>query len=596
MTFIPQNIIDEVVARNDIVSVVSDYVQLEKRSGSNLFGLCPFHPEKTPSFSVSPGKNFFYCFGCHEGGNVIKFIQKIENLSFPEAVQFLAKRVGMEIELDESPEARQKQAEYKQMLACLLDAARFYYKSFKSPQGKAAERYLYQRRGLRSQVVTSFGLGYAPEEWSALNQELLSHSYPQELLVKLGLSRRSTQGNYYDFFRDRVMFPIFDHLGTLRAFGGRIMGEGEPKYLNSPDSAVYNKGRYLYALNFARKSRSDHYILCEGYMDTISMYEAGFTNCVAGLGTALTREQARLLSQYTDKVILAYDPDQAGRSAALKAIPHLEREQIECRVLVLPDGYDPDEYIHKYGKERFAALLERALPALDFRLYLAKEEASTAQGSLDVLLYQDLATNILAGEANAVIRELYTDKLARDLRISPASILQVIEQKRRGDKSQPTPTIINQPTQEKFRLNQATMIYLVALLDDNDLVCDPELKPDLEDFQPEVRPLMLQLLEEAENQHLTMPVLLNCLSEQAPKLRLEEALLPYLSRMRKSELRDPAIYARQALTQLKTQRLEAEKNLFLEQLNTTPSPEEQANLLRKLQENSQALNDLKQEV
>lgn len=593
MTFIPQNIIDEVVARNDIESVVSDYVQLEKRSGSNLFGLCPFHPEKTPSFSVSPGKNFFYCFGCHEGGNVIKFIQKIENLSFPEAVQFLAKRVGMEIELDESPEARQKQAEYKQMLACLLDAARFYYKCFKSPQGKAAERYLYKQRDLRPQVVTSFGLGYAPEEWSALKQELLSRKYPQEVLVKLGLSRRSTQGNYYDFFRDRVMFPIFDHLGTLRAFGGRIMGEGEPKYLNSPDSLVYNKGRYLYALNFARKSRSDHYILCEGYMDTISMYEAGFSNCVAGLGTALTKEQARLLSQYTDKVILAYDPDLAGRSAALKAIPHLEREQIECKVLLLPDGIDPDEYLHKFGRERFAALLDRALPALDFRLYLAKQEASTDQGSLDILLYQDLATDILAGETNAVVRELYTDRLAKDLRISPASILQVIEQKRRGEQAQTSPTVSSRPTQDKFSLNQATMIYLVALLDDNDLARDPELRPEVEDFQAELAPLMLRVLEEAENRHLTMPVLLNCLSEQAPKLRLEESLLPYLSRMRKSELRDPEIYAREALTQLKTQRLEAEKNQLLEQLNNTTIPEEQASLLRKLQDNTQALNDLK---
>lgn len=592
MAFIPQNVIDEVVARNDITSVISDYVQLERKGGANLFGLCPFHAEKTPSFSVNSSENFFYCFGCHEGGNVIKFIQKIENLNFPDAVQFLAKRVGMEIELDESPEAKKRQDEYKLMLKCLLDAARFFYRSFKSPAGREAENYLYNKRRLSQQVVTSFGIGYALEDWESLNNHLLSLGYSQSLILKLGLSRKSNRGSYYDFFRDRIMFPIFDHLGQLRAFGGRIMGQGEAKYINSPDSPVYNKGRYLYALNFARKERSDELILCEGYMDTISMHEAGFKNSVAGLGTALTREQARLLSQYTDKVILAYDSDQAGRAAALKALAHLEREHLESRVLLLPDGSDPDDYIHSYGRERFAALLEAALPALDFRLLLARNEASTEQGSLDVITYQDKATDILADIDNAVVRELYSDKVAKEIRISPASILQVIEQKRRGEKqvNQPAPRV---STASEFKLEGPALIYLTGLLDDNEIIDQQGLEVENTYFQQEIQELMSYVLQEAKNKRLNVPTLLNLIEEYASDLKLEEKILPYFAKMRKSEMRTPQEYAQEAVQHLKINRLEERKIYLLAKIMQTNEQVEKEKILTQINQLNQVINELK---
>lgn len=599
MAFIPQPVIDEVIARNDIVSVVQQYVNLEKKGSQNWFGLCPFHAEKTPSFSVNAGKNFFYCFGCHEGGNVIKFIQLVEGLTFPQAVAFLAKRVGIELELEDEPEARRRQAQYKKMEHCLLDAARFFYHSYKSRDGRKADRYLRTERKLSPAIITRFGLGYADPAWESLTRHLQQKGYEDKLLLDLGLSRKSQQGNLYDFYRDRLMFPIFDHLNTLRAFGGRTMGDDQAKYINSPDSLIYNKGKYLFALNFARKSRKGYLILCEGYMDAISLHEAGFDNAVAGLGTALTAEQAKLAGQYTDHVVLAYDSDAAGQRAALAALPLLERAGLDCRVLLLPGSKDPDEYLHSYGRERFEAVVQRALPALDFRLYLAKMESTSELGSLDVLSYQDKATDILSRETNAVVRELYMDKLAADLKISPASILQVVEQKRRGEK--PLERVIEQTRgkaqkQSSFPLDKATLTYFIALLEDNQLVKHAETRPELTDFPEAVRPLWEACLGRAEAGQFTMPVFLQLLSDKAPELGLEQKILPYFARLRQSELLEPEALALKALKGLRIKSLQEQKESLFASLRETSDRASKKSILQQIDRINKNINRIHNEV
>lgn len=598
MSFIPQEIIDEIIARNDIESVVREYVQLDKKSGSNIFGLCPFHSENTPSFSVNTAKNFFYCFGCHAGGNVIKFIQMIENLTFPDAVLFLAKRVGIEVELNDDPEARKKQNYYKQMSACLLDAARFFYKSFIDPGAKQAKYYLQRQRKLSAQVLTTFGVGYAPDTWDSLTKYLYARGYSEPMLIELGLTRRSRQGTTYDFFRNRIMFPVFDHLGRLIAFGGRTLGDDEAKYINSPDSRIYSKGNCLYALNFARKEKSGFLILCEGYMDTISLYENGFRNTVAGLGTALTPGQARLLGQYTKKIILAYDSDPAGQNAVLKAIPLLEKEQIECKVLVMPEGLDPDDYIHNYGKERFSALLDNALPALDFRLLLAKNKASTPQGSVDILAYQDLATDILSGVANAVVRELYSDRLAKDIQISPASIMEVVEKKRsleyaeRTKKERP----LAQRKKKSFVLEKNAIAYLAALVEDNSIVYEAAEEVKVSDFQEEIRNFIGEVLSSAKKGELTFPKLLNHLEKADSALGLKERILPYFSKIRNQAMRSIKDFADEALKGLRISRLEEEKITILQKLEGETNKEIQTELLHKVNSINLTITKIRNEV
>lgn len=598
LAFIPQNVIDEIIARNSIESVVGDYVRLERKGGQNLFGLCPFHGEKTPSFSVNTNKQFFYCFGCHAGGNVIKFIQMIENLNFPDAVAFLAKRVGIELDLEDEPEARKKQLEYKQMQACLLDAARFFYHSYKSPQGRAAEDYMQVKRRLSPAILTTFGVGYAPDSWDALSSSLLK-TYPERILLDLGLTRKSSKGKAYDFFRDRVMFPVFDHLGRLRAFGGRIMGQGEAKYINSPDSRIYNKGKYLYALNFARKDSRDFLILTEGYMDTIALHEAGFNNAVAGLGTALTPSQARLLAQYSNQVILAYDADGAGRNAALKALDLLAREGVDCRVLVMPNGQDPDEFIHENGRERFQGLLNQALPALDYRIFLAKQAAATSMGSLDILAYQEQVTDLLAQETSPVVRELYADRLAKEISISPASILQVIEKKRvkeAGPSPKAVPYQESPPTSAQLEFDQASLSYLNALIEDNSLLSRPELRAEPEDFPASMRDIMTQALALGHKGKLTMPDFLSLLDQAGAGEKLSALILPYFSRLTKAKLRAREDYALEALRLLRLDRLNEQREEALQSIAAASDATSKQEALNQLNNLNLAMSKLRNEV
>ena len=401
MGLIPDNVIDEVLTRADIESVVGRYVLL-KRSGGNLWGLCPFHSEKTPSFSVNPAKNIFHCFGCGKGGNAIKFIMEIEHLNYPEAIRHLAGLYGVEIPETGYSGDNIKKEEKDRVKDILKEAAKFYYKAFNDENiGKPAREYA-AKRGLTKQTLDNFGIGYSPINWTALYDHLKQKGYKDEELLKSGIFALSQKTNKpYDLFRGRLMFPIFDTYGTIIAFGGRALGDEKPKYINSPDSLVYNKQNYLYAMNFARKEQSKQLIVVEGYMDAIAMHSAGFKNTVAALGTAFTDSQLKLCSRFAEEVVFFFDADNAGQKAALRAIQmmmdylkKLTGINIRIRIAKVPDGKDPDEYIKTNGAEKFKDVVKNALYVEDYLLERAKNDNTDPEsGELDRGRYQkDICT------------------------------------------------------------------------------------------------------------------------------------------------------------------------------------------------------------
>ena len=396
MGLIPDNVIDEVLTRADIESVVGRYVLL-KRSGGNLWGLCPFHSEKTASFSVNPSKGIYKCFGCGKGGNAISFIMEIEHLSYPEAIRHLGGLYGVEIpETGYSGDNIQKE-EKDRVKDILKEAAKFYYKAFNDEDiGKPARDYA-AKRGLTKQTLDNFGIGYSPMSWSALYDHLRQKGYKDEELLNSGIFAKSQKTNKpYDLFRGRLMFPIFDSFGTIIAFGGRALGDEKPKYINSPDSLVYNKQNHLYAMNFARKEQSKQLIVVEGYMDAIAMHSAGFKNTVAALGTSFTDSQLKLCSRYAEEVIFFFDADNAGQKAALRAIQmmmdylkKLTGINIRIRIAKVPDGKDPDEYIKTNGAEKFKDVVKNALYVEDYLLERAKNDNTDPEtGELDRGRYQ----------------------------------------------------------------------------------------------------------------------------------------------------------------------------------------------------------------
>ena len=346
------DIIEEVRTRNDIVDVISGYVKLQ-RKGSSYFGLCPFHNEKSPSFSVSPSKQMYYCFGCGAGGNVFTFLMEYENFTFPEAVKALADRAGMELpEVEYSEEAKQQRDLKTAVLEVNKMAAKYYYCLLRAPQGAKAMEYL-KNRELSDETMRRFGLGYASQYSDELYRYLKQQGVSDAVMKESGLMSVNERQGMYDKFWNRVMFPIMDVNGKVIGFGGRVMGDAKPKYLNSPETIVFDKSRNLYGLHIARTARKKYLIVCEGYMDVISLHQAGFTNAVASLGTALTSQHASILKRYTDEVILTYDSDEAGVKAALRAIPLLKTAGIATRVLHMEPYKDPDEFIKALGTEAF---------------------------------------------------------------------------------------------------------------------------------------------------------------------------------------------------------------------------------------------------
>ena len=423
----PENFINELVERSDIVDVVSGYVRLGKRSGSNLFGLCPFHSEKTPSSSsVSPDKQIYHCFGCGKGGGVINFIMEIENLSFPEAVEFLARRAGMPIpEQTDDRESRRR----ARMLALNRDAARFFYSQLSMPAGRAARDYMAGRR-IGSATATNFGLGAAPDSWDSLLRAMEAKGYTGQELFEAGLARRGKNGGFYDSFRNRLMFPVIDVRGNVIGFSGRILGDGEPKYMNSPETPVFSKSRNLFALNLAKKSKSGYIILSEGNIDVVSLHQAGFDSAVASLGTSLTPEQARLISRYTDQVIIAYDNDGAGQKASQRAIGILEKLDVRVKVLRMSGAKDPDEFIKRKGADAFRNLLDASENQMDYRLrnVTDKYDLNVDEQKVDFLKE---ATELVARLPGAVERQVYSMRVASMAGVAADVVSGEVERKRK---------------------------------------------------------------------------------------------------------------------------------------------------------------------
>lgn len=400
--------LQELKMKTDIEDVISTYVTL-KRRGATLVGLCPFHNEKTPSFTVYPATQSFYCFGCGAGGDAITFLKKIENLDYLDAVKTLAQRAGLQMPQEGFDDSLSKRR--RRILEMNREAARFYHSVLLSPEGKVGYDY-YIGRALSAATINHFGLGFAPNRWDALLKHMRAKGYQPAELVDAGLARKGQKG-YYDNFRNRVMTPIIDVRGNVIAFGGRVLDDSKPKYINTGDTLVYKKTNELFALNFAKDSKEDALILCEGYMDVIAMHQAGFTNAVAGCGTALTTEQVRLISRYAKEVILTYDADEAGQKALQKAMTLFDQTDVKVRIPALAGGKDPDEIIRTYGRDKFKGMLEGASNETEFRLLALRRQynLATTQGKIDFIggALQILAT------LPPVEQDLYVSRLSEEL-------------------------------------------------------------------------------------------------------------------------------------------------------------------------------------
>lgn len=427
---ISREIIDEIVFRNDIEQVIGSYVTL-KRAGSNLNGLCPFHNEKTPSFTVFPATKSFYCFGCGSGGDVITFIMRVENLDYKEALEFLAARAGITIP-DDNDSTAEKTIPRKRLYEMNMAAAKFFRSClFDENYGKDAMAYLHGERKLSMATIKHFGLGYSPNNAWMLTNHMKNLGYTDDELVTGFLCGRSQKsGRLYDYFRNRVIFPIIDTSGNVVAFGGRVMDDSKPKYLNTSDTPAFKKSRHLFALNYAKKHCEEQMMLCEGYMDVIAMHAAGFENAVATLGTAITSEQARIFAKYTKKVIICYDADNAGQTAAKKAMRLLDEVGVEVRVLKIPGAKDPDEYIKKYGVESFKKAIGESKTGFDYQLdrIISSFNLEIAE---DKIKASEEATALIVAAYSQVQRDIYVRKAAEKLGVSAEAMKADVERQRK---------------------------------------------------------------------------------------------------------------------------------------------------------------------
>ena len=408
----PPSFIDELVARNPIEDVVGQYVSL-KRSGSNLFGLCPFHGEKTASFSVAPDKGIYYCFGCHKGGGAINFMMELEGLSYPDAVRALAKRAGMEVPEDEQYQSRYRQQE--RLWALMKEAGRFFNEQLYAPAGQQCREYI-QSRGLSKAIVTRFGMGFAPDSWNALINAMKKKGYTEQELIDADLVGQKN-GRIYDRFRNRLMFPIIDVRGNVIGFGGRVLDDSKPKYLNTSETLIFNKRKNLFGLNFAKKSKLGYLILVEGNIDVVALHQYGFDNAIASLGTSLTEEHAVLLSRYTEQVVLTYDSDEAGQRAAQRAIPMLEKVGIHVKVLKMVDAKDPDEFLKKFGADRFKLLLEGSANRVEYQLNAIRSKYDLRLDDQKIA-YVHEAAELICTLDSSIKREVYGGRVAESAGIS----------------------------------------------------------------------------------------------------------------------------------------------------------------------------------
>ncbi|MDD6188963.1 MAG: DNA primase [Clostridiales bacterium] len=486
----PDSFIEELLARNDISDVVSSYVQLS-RKGGNLFGLCPFHNEKTPSFSVSPDKQIYHCFGCGKGGGVINFIMEIENLSYPDAVRFLANRVGLAVPEDDRGEAGQLR---RRILSLNKEAARFYNSLLREEAGKTARAYLEKRR-ITPHTATRFGLGAAPNEWDALIKAMKKRGYDEYELVQAGLAVKNAKGSVYDKFRDRLIFPVISVSGEVLGFGGRTLSDAEPKYLNSPETIAFSKRRTLYGINLAKNTKRENFILCEGNIDVVTLHQAGFDNAVASMGTSLTTDQTRLISRYTKEIIICYDNDPAGIKATDRALEILKNSEFSVKVLKLPDRVvdgekkkiDADDFIKLYGPAAFERLINGSENHIEYKLMnlQSKYDLSSPEEKVEFL---KAAGEMIARLSSPVEREVYGGRAAQAAGISPEAMAQEIaksrsrqtkKQKQEMERAETRPEMAAQPREKSLRyknVRSATAEEGVIRL----LLLDPSLIPKCE--------------------------------------------------------------------------------------------------------------------
>ena len=485
----PPAFLDELAARNPIEEVVGQYVNL-KRSGSNLFGLCPFHGEKTPSFSVAPDKGIYYCFGCHKGGGVINFEMEIEGLSYPDAVRALAQRVGMEVPDDEEYQSRYRKQE--RLWALSKEAARFFVSQLYAPAGAEGLRYA-QSRGMSKRTLTRFGIGFAPSNGNAFRNAMRDKGYTDEEMKEAGLVAVSQKnGDLYVWFRNRLMFPIIDIRGNVIGFGGRVMDDSKPKYLNSPETTIFNKRKNLFAMNAAKKSKLGYLILVEGYMDAIALHQYGFDCAVASLGTSLTEEHATLLSRYTEQVVLIYDGDEAGQNATKRAIPMLEKAGLQVKVLQMRDAKDPDEFLKKFGADRFRLLLEESSNRVEYQLRAIQKKYDLSVDE-DRVKFIGEAAELVSSLGSAVQREIYGNRVAEAGKISPEAMKievgkaykrRMNREKRKQERIELAPAVAAQPKSRTIRYDnvksaKAEEIVLAQCL------TDPAMMDETENLKPE---------------------------------------------------------------------------------------------------------------
>ena len=492
----PASFIDELVLRNPIEDVVGQYVNL-KRSGANMFGLCPFHGEKTASFSVAPDKGIYYCFGCHKGGGVINFQMEMEGLSYPDAVRALAKRVGLTVPEDEQYQSRYQQQE--RLWALSKEAARFFHEQLFAPVGAQALKYA-QGRGMPKSILTTFGIGYAPDSWDSLVKAMRAKDYTDEELVAASLASKSSKnGNVYDRFRNRFMFPIIDVRGNIIGFGGRVLDDSKPKYLNSDETLIFNKRKNLFALNFAKKSKQGYMILVEGYMDAIALHQYGFDCAVASLGTALNEEGANLLSRYTEQVVLIYDGDEAGQNATQRAIPILEKAGLQVKVLQIQDAKDPDEFLKKFGADRFKLLLEGSSNRVEYQLNAIRQKYDIRIDDQKVKFLHESA-DLIATLGSAVQREVYGGRVAEAAKISAEAMQLEInqaykrrayQQKKKQEKIDLAPAQALQPKSRTIRYDN-----MKSAMAEENIIC-----------QILREPAMLDQARELKESHFSSPLL-----------------------------------------------------------------------------------------
>ncbi len=483
----PPSFIDELIARNPIEDVVGQYVTL-KRSGANMFGLCPFHGEKTASFSVAPDKGIYYCFGCHKGGGVVNFMMEVEGLSYPDAVRKLAERSGMEVPEDEQYQSRYRKQE--RLWALMKEAGRFYHSQLYTPAGANCLAYT-QKRGLTKAILTNFGVGYAPDSWNSLVDAMRKKGYTDQVLIDADLVGQKN-GRVYDRFRNRLMFPIIDVRGNVIGFGGRVLDDSKPKYLNTSETIIFNKRKNLFGLNFAKKSKFGYLILVEGNIDVITLHQYGFDNAIASLGTSLTDEHANLISRYTDQVVLTYDSDEAGQRAAQRAIPMLEKVGIAVKVLQMKDAKDPDEFLHKFGADKFKLLLEDSSNRVEYQLKNIGSKYNVKIDEERIAFIQESA-ELISSLSSAVQREIYGHRIAEaggisyesmQLEIGKAYKRRLAKEKKRQEKIDLAPVQAHMPQSRSIRYDNVKSAMaeegMIALI-----IKDPSLLDKVGDLTAE---------------------------------------------------------------------------------------------------------------